>query len=119
MTDGAGLSDIEAADRSKVTRYLRYAALSLDRVCGNLLELSSRLEAANFIPADRKTKKLRDAQLRRHNRELSADPYFVAEMVEKLAGHPDPEAIVASLFRDLELPDAKRAVVAKARQPDE
>jgi hypothetical protein len=113
MTDHEDLAEIAPADRNKVMKYMRYTALSLDRVCGNLLELTARLEAANFIPLDRKTRKHRNAQLKRHRRQLTADPAFVAEMVEKVAGHPSPDAIVASLFRDLEVRDVTLELRAK------
>jgi hypothetical protein len=115
MAEANDLVVIEPAERERVAQYLRYTALSLDQVCGNFLELTRRLEAAHLIPRDRKTKKKRDAQLKHRKSELAPDPSFINEVLDKVRDHADPEALVASLFRDLNLPRVKK--IADSSKP--
>jgi hypothetical protein len=108
-------AEIEPDDRERVVKYLRYTALSVDQMCGNLIELTRRLEDAHLIPSDRKTKKKRDAQLKHRKSELEPNKAFINEMLEKVRDQAEPEAIVASLFRDIDLPRVKR--LSEAAKP--
>jgi hypothetical protein len=114
----AELAEIELQDRERVIKYLRYTALSLDQVCGNLVELTRRLEEAHLIPGDRKTRKKRDAQLKHRKSELVPSAAFVNDMLEKVRDQADPEALVASLFRDLDLPLVKKMAESSKPKPD-
>ncbi|OHT09886.1 hypothetical protein TRFO_04430 [Tritrichomonas foetus] len=98
-------------------RYARHSALATDRICGTLLAFSNRLEELNIIPKDRKTKKIRDQHLKKHRLELNIPKEKIEEMVKKVQGHPDPESLVASLFRDLNLRRVKKCTT-KIADPD-
>jgi hypothetical protein len=100
-------------DREKIVKSLRHTAFSVDKLCGTLLELTQRLEDSQLIASERPTKRLRDKQIKRHRSELQPDEKLIADVLEQVKDHPDPEAIVASLFRDLEVPRVKRIAAAQ------
>lgn len=114
------LVEIPEEDREKVLKFARYSALSLDKLCGSILALTNRLEAANMIPKDRKTKALVKKQMTKHKLELQADEKLVTDVLKQLQanGNPNPESVVSTLFRDLEIPRIKR-IVGKSKAAEE
>jgi hypothetical protein len=105
-----GLKELGPDDRERVVKFCREKTVVYDRLCATLLDLTKKLEDANVIPANRKYKKNVHNQLRKHSAELSPDAARVAEMLELAKDHPDPEKLVASLFRDIDGPRVKRLV---------
>lgn len=116
----APLVEIPEEDREKVMRFARYSAHTLDKLCGSILELTKRLEDANMIPKDRKTKALVKKQMTKHKSELQVDEKLVADVLKQLQanGNPSPEAVVSTLFRDLDMPRVKR-IIGKSKQAEE
>lgn len=114
------LVEIPEEDREKVLKFARYSALSLDKLCGSILALTNRLEAANMIPKDRKTKALVKKQISKHKGELNVDEKLVNDVFEQLQarGNPSPEEVVSTLFRDLDLSRVKR-ILGKAKRSEE
>lgn len=89
------------SDQQKVLQFARYTALAADKLFSELFQLSDKLEEAGIIPADRPTKKVLKNQLKNNRKKNEVDANKVKEIYESIKDHPDAEAIVASLFRDL------------------
>ena len=119
--DKPSLVEIGPEDRARVMKFARYTALSMDRMCGTILELTKRLEEANLIPTDRKTKRPRDIQMKKHARQFAVDKETVENVLEQLKGsdHPNPEEIVSTLFRDLDVPHVRRMMKSAAKEEAE
>ena len=95
-------------ERQNLIKYARHAAIAADQICASLLTLSTRLEELNIIPKDRKTKQKRDSHLKKNKKEVDVPDEKIEEMIQKLQGQPDAEAIIASLFRDLKVSRVKK-----------
>jgi hypothetical protein len=115
----AEVCEIGPEDREKVVKYLRYTALSLDQICANVVGLARNLETAGFIPVHRSTKAHRDSQLRLRKARAVPNEAVVTELLEKVRGHAEPEAVVASLFRDLDVKRVKTISAKSAVNTDE
>lgn len=113
--------EIELEDRERVMKFARYTALSMDRMCATILELTKRLEDAHLIPADRKSKRIRDNQMKRHQKALMPNKEVVDDVIEQLkrTDHPNPEEIAATLFRDLDVAKLKRAAKPPQKEDGE
>ena len=105
-------------ERLRLLKQARHTALAADRICGTLLAFSNRLEQMNIIPKDRKTRKARDQQLRRHQKELEVPGERIKELVRMVQDNPNAEQLVASLFRDLSVRRIK-SVTSRINSHDE
>lgn len=106
------------SEQQKVLKFARYTALAADKLCNELIQLSEKLEESGIISPDRPTKKTMRNQIKNSKKKSDSDVKKVTEIYESIKDHPDAEAIVASLFRDLN-EKAVRKIISKATENKE
>jgi hypothetical protein len=97
----------EPKDREEImtcVRFARYTSLTADRLTGVILALSENLENAGIIKRDRPSKAVRDQTVNKHRLDAAQFEQSVAELLKAIPNHPEAEALIESLFQDLDLP---------------
>lgn len=108
MSEEPVAQEITLQDRNDVVRFARHVALTADQLCGTLIQLTNQLEAQNMIPAQRETRKRVQKQLLKHRNDSRVPKTKIAELISKISEHPDADALVASLFRDIKTKDIRK-----------
>lgn len=89
-------------------KFARHLAYSSDLMCSNYIKFSEKLERANYIDPNRKTKKSRDEKLKKQKKSLEYPDEYLEQVVKNIGSNSDFENIISCVLRDVDLSKVKR-----------
>lgn len=99
MTEGE--KETSQAERMALVKFARYTAYTADRMATLLLSLSTQLEEAGVIKANRPSRIERDRRLKKQASEAAKMDQDIAKMMKLIPEHPDAENLIKTLLGDL------------------
>ena len=84
-----------------LVKFARYTAYTADRMATLFLSLSTQLEEAGVIKANRPSRIERDRRLKKQASEAAKMDQDIAKMMKLIPEHPDAENLIKTLLGDL------------------
>ena len=104
------MNNVSTSEIDSFVKFARHMAYTSDIIASSYIKFSEKLERANYIDPNRKSKKNRDDKLKKQRKSLECSDESLEQIAKQIGGNSDFEHIIQCVLRDVDVTKAKRVL---------